>query len=255
MLDGNTTVVGVIPARWASTRLPGKSLVEIAGKPLVLHVLDRVRLARRLDDVVVATDDERIRSVVEAAGGKAVMTRVDHPSGTDRVAEAVAGNAAAVIINIQGDEPLVDPDLIDRLAAVMLANPEWDMGTAAAPILELDDLHAPSVVKVVTGLDGRALYFSRAPIPYARDGFPNDPSQLYRRHIGIYAYRRAFLDKIVAAPPTPLEETEKLEQLRALALGARMVVIETNDIGIGVDTPEDVETVERLLASLTLPSA
>ena len=248
MRDGNTTVVGVIPARWASTRLPGKSLVEIAGKPLVLHVLDRVRLARRLDDVVVATDDERIRSVVEAAGGKAVMTRVDHPSGTDRVAEAVAGNAAAVIINIQGDEPLVDPDLIDRIAAVMLANQEWDMGTAAAPILELDDLHAPSVVKVVTGLDGRALYFSRAPIPYARDGFPNDPSQLYRRHIGIYAYRRAFLDKIVAAPPTALEETEKLEQLRALALGARMVVIETNDIGIGVDTPEDVKTVERLLS-------
>jgi len=249
MLDGNTTVVGVIPARWASTRLPGKSLVEIAGKPLVLHVLDRVRLARRLDEVVVATDDERIRSVVEAAGGKAVMTRADHPSGTDRVAEAVAGNAAAVIINIQGDEPLVDPDLIDRLAAVMLENPEWDMGTAAAPILKLDDLHAPSVVKVVTGLDGRALYFSRAPIPYARDGFPMDPSQLYRRHIGIYAYRRAFLDQIVAAPPTPLEETEKLEQLRALALGARMIVIETNDIAVGVDTPEDVKTVERLLAA------
>lgn len=240
-------VVGVIPARYASTRLPGKSLVEIAGKPLVVHVLDRVRRARRLDDVIVATDDARIRDVVEGVGGWAVMTRADHPSGTDRVAEAVGGIDAGVVINIQGDEPLVDPDLIDRLAAVMRGDPGWDMGTAAAPIGELDDLHAPAVVKVVTGAEGQALYFSRAPIPYARDGFPADPSSIYRRHIGIYAYRRAMLERIVAAPPTVLEQTEKLEQLRALALGARMVVIETNDIGIGVDTPEDVAQVEAVL--------
>ena len=202
MRPSDTRTVGVIPARWASTRLPGKSLVKIAGKPLVLHVLDRVRMARHLDEVLVATDDDRIRTVVEAAGGKAVMTRVDHPSGTDRVAEAVDGNDAAIIINIQGDEPLVDPDLIDRLAKVMVERPEWDMGTASAPILKPADVHAPSIVKVVTGLDGQALYFSRAPIPYARDGFPADPSQIYRRHIGIYAYRRAFLEQIVAAPPT-----------------------------------------------------
>ncbi len=241
-------VVGVIPARYASTRLPGKSLVEIAGKPLILHVLDRVRMALRLDDVLVATDDDRIRKVVEDVGGTAVMTRVDHPSGTDRVAEAVSGTDAEVIINIQGDEPLVDPDLIDRLAGVMVDNPQWDMGTAAAPIIDLDDLHAPAVVKVVTGAEGQALYFSRAPIPYARDGFPPDPSAIYKRHIGIYAYRRSFLDRIVASSPTVLEETERLEQLRALALGARMVVIETDDIGIGVDTPEDVVKVEQLLA-------
>ncbi len=240
-------VVVVIPERYASTRLPGKSLVEIAGKPLILHVLDRVRLAGRLDDVLVATDDDRIREVVEGAGGRAVMTRADHPSGTDRVAEAVAATDADVIINIQGDEPLVDPGLIDRLAGVMIDNPDWDMGTAAAPITDLDDLHAPAVVKVVTGAEGQALYFSRAPIPYARDGFPPDPSAIYRRHIGIYAYRRAFLERIVAAPPTVLEETEKLEQLRALALGARMIVIDTDDIGIGVDTPEDVVKVEALL--------
>lgn len=240
-------VVGVIPARYASTRLPGKSLVEIAGKPLILHVLDRVRMARRLDDVVVATDDDRIRDVVEGAGGKAVMTREDHPSGTDRAAEAVSASDAGIIINIQGDEPLVDPDLIDRLAGVMLETPSWDMGTAATPITDLDALHAPAVVKVVTGEEGQALYFSRAPIPYARDGFPLDPSGTYRRHIGIYAYRRAFLDRIVSSPPTLLEETEKLEQLRALALGARMVVIDTDDIGIGVDTPEDVVRVEALL--------
>ena len=241
-------VVGVIPARYASTRLPGKSLVEIAGKPLILHVLDRVRMALRLDDVSVGTDDARIRRVVEDVGGTAVMTRVDHPSGTDRVAEAVSGTDAEVIINIQGDEPLVDPDLIDRLAGVMVDNPQWDMGTAAAPIIDLDDLHAPAVVKVVTGAEGQALYFSRAPIPYARDGFPPDPSAIYKRHIGIYAYRRSFLDRIVASSPTVLEETERLEQLRALALGARMVVIETDDIGIGVDTPEDVVKVEQLLA-------
>ncbi len=240
-------IIGVIPARYASTRLPGKSLVEIADKPLILHVLDRVRMARRLDSVLVATDDDRIREVVEGAGGTAVMTRADHPSGTDRVAEAVGTTDAGVIINIQGDEPLVDPDLIDRLAGVMIENPGWDMGTAAVPITDLDDLHAPSVVKVVTGAEGQALYFSRAPIPYARNGFPLDPSAIYKRHIGIYAYRRAFLDRIVASPPTVLEETEKLEQLRALALGARMVVIETDDIGIGVDTPEDVAKVEKLL--------
>jgi 3-deoxy-manno-octulosonate cytidylyltransferase (CMP-KDO synthetase) len=248
MSNERTRVIGVIPARWASTRLPGKSLAAIAGKPLVLHVLDRVRQARRLDEVLVATDDVRIRDVVAAAGGIAVMTRADHPSGTDRVAEAAAGSGAGIVINIQGDEPLVDPALIDRLAGVMVDQPQWDMGTAAAPILDLDDLHAPSVVKVVTGLEGQALYFSRAPIPYAREGFPLDPSGIYRRHIGIYAYRSAFLARLVATPPTRLEETEKLEQLRALALGARMVVIETTDIGIGVDTPEDIQTVERLLA-------
>ncbi|MDP7022933.1 MAG: 3-deoxy-manno-octulosonate cytidylyltransferase, partial [Kiritimatiellia bacterium] len=194
-------VVGVIPARYASTRLPGKSLVEIAGKPLVLHVLDRVRMAQRLDAVLVATDDARIRDVVEAAGGTAVMTSEDHPSGTDRVAEAVASIDADVVINIQGDEPLVDPELIDQLAGVMVENPAWDMGTAAAPITTPDDLHASAVVKVVTGGEGQALYFSRAPIPYARDGFPSDPSTIYRRHIGIYAYRRAFLKRIVSSPP------------------------------------------------------
>ena len=231
-------VVGVIPARWASTRLPGKALVPICGKPLIQWVLERVRLATRLDDVLVATDDERIRSVVTALGAKAVMTRVDHPSGTDRVAEAVAGLDAGIVINIQGDEPLIDPGLINGLAEVMVEAQEWDMATAATPIHSPEELNKPSVVKVVFGEQGRALYFSRSVIPFVRDTAPCGLTLW--RHVGIYAYRRTFLVRLVKAPPCVLELTEKLEQLRALHLGARMKVVETQEMGLGVDTPEDV---------------
>ncbi len=238
-------VVGVIPARWASTRLPGKALAPIFGKPLIQWVLERTRQADRLDEIVVATDDERIHSVVTKLGGLAVMTHPDHPSGTDRVAEAVAGRDAGVVINIQGDEPLIDPGLINRLAEVMVRNREWDMATAATPIRDAGELNKPSVVKVVFGAQGRALYFSRSVIPFVRDIAP--AGLTHWRHVGIYAYRRTFLDRLVKAPPCVLEMTEKLEQLRALYLGGRMTVVETNEIGLGVDTPEDIPLAEAAL--------
>ncbi|MEI6515448.1 MAG: 3-deoxy-manno-octulosonate cytidylyltransferase [bacterium] len=238
-------VIGVIPARWASTRLPGKALASLCGKPLIQWVLERVRQATRLDEVLVATDDERIRAAVAALGGTAVMTRVDHPSGTDRVAEAVSGRRGDVVINIQGDEPLIDPGLINRLAEVMVEEPEWEMATAATPIQDAGELAKPSVVKVVFGERGRAMYFSRSAIPFVRDTAP--AGLQHWRHVGIYAYRRAFLERLVRTPPCVLELTEKLEQLRALHLGGRMTVVETNEIGLGVDTPEDVTLAEAAL--------
>lgn len=173
------------------------------------------------------------------------MTRPDHPSGTDRVAEAVAGRDAGVVINIQGDEPLIDPGLINRLAEVMVRNREWDMATAATPIRDAGELNKPSVVKVVFGEQGRALYFSRSVIPFVRDAAPE--GVVHWRHVGIYAYRRGFLDRLVETPPCVLEMTEKLEQLRALYLGGHMTVVETNEIGLGVDTPEDIPLAEAAL--------
>lgn len=238
-------VVGVIPARWASTRLPGKALVPICGKPLIQWVLERTRQARLLDEVIVATDDDRIRAAVEALGGIAVMTRQDHPSGTDRVAEAVAGREAGVVINIQGDEPLIDPGLINRLAEVMVGETQWDMATAATPIRDDDELRKASVVKVVCSAEGQALYFSRSVIPFVRDERPEGLT--HWRHVGVYAYRRAFLGRLVATAPCALEQAEKLEQLRALYLGARMKVLATQEIGLGVDTPEDVPLAEAAL--------
>jgi len=240
-------IVGVIPARWASTRLPGKSLVQICGKPLIQRVVERVRLAKRLDTVLVATDDKRIADVVNALGVKAVMTRPDHPSGTDRIAEALEGIKADIVINIQGDEPLIDPKLIDSLAKVMASGKEWDMGTAAAPITNDNDLNNPSVVKVVWDENGRALYFSRSVIPFVRDKKPESGKALHWRHIGIYAYRKSFLEKFVKTSPSLPEKSEKLEQLRALHIGGRIVVIQTAEAGIGVDTPEDVKYVEAII--------
>ncbi|OGV46475.1 MAG: hypothetical protein A2X46_14690 [Lentisphaerae bacterium GWF2_57_35] len=239
----------MIPARWGSTRFPGKSLAPICGKPLVLWVLERCRLAKELDEILVATDDERIRSVVEAAGGKVAMTRSDHPSGTDRIAEAVRPVAAGVVINIQGDEPLIEPSLIDELALVMKHDSHWDMATAASPILDEEELQSSSVVKVVWGQDGQALYFSRSLIPHIREPGAGGvlAHALHWRHIGIYAYRKTFLQKMVAAPVCDLENAEKLEQLRALYLGCRMKVVTTNSFGLGVDNPADVPKAEALL--------
>lgn len=246
MKDGAT--VGVIPARWGSTRFPGKSLAMIAGKPLIVRVVERALLARRLDRVMVATDDERIASAVRGLADVA-MTRSDHPSGTDRIAEAVAGTAAEIVINIQGDEPMMDPALVDRLAEAMRADATWDMGTAAAPIREERDLTNPSVVKVVWDASHRALYFSRHCIPFVRDApaFGPGVGRPHWRHIGLYGYRRRFLDRLVDTPPCALEQAEKLEQLRALYLGGRMLVLETASVGVGVDTPEDVHYVEALM--------
>ena len=239
-------VLGVIPARWGSTRFPGKSLHPIAEKPLVQWVWERASQARALDEVVVATDDERIQRAVEGFGGTVVMTRADHPSGTDRVAEVAGALGGDVVINVQGDEPLIDPDLIDRLAGFLTDEPGWNMATAATPFQSLEQVLEPGAVKVVFGEQDRALYFSRSVIPHDRDGDFLSAAN-YWRHLGIYAYQRTFLEKLVEAPPCPLEQAEKLEQLRALHLGCRMKIVRTLDTGVGVDAPEDVPRAEEAL--------
>ena len=242
--------IGIIPSRYGSSRFPGKPLAVLAGKPLVAWVVDAVKKAKSLDDVIVATDDERIVSAVEAYGGKAVMTPSELPSGTDRIACA-AGNFADddILVNIQGDEPLIEPDLIDRLVTRMREGDKWDMATAVTPIRSAEDLAAKSVVKVVLDRDDGAIYFSRCPIPCDRDSEPDLSGGLYVRHLGIYAYRGGFLKKYISQAPCALECTEKLEQLRALWMGGKIAVIRTEDEGIGVDTPEDAARVEALLLS------
>lgn len=243
-------ILGIIPSRFGSSRFPGKPLVPLCGKPLVAWVVDAAKRASRLTDVIVATDDSRIADAVAAHGGVAVMTPSELPSGTDRIACA-AGDFADddILVNIQGDEPLIAPELIDSLVDRLLSSPKWDMATAVTPIASLDDLDAKSVVKVVLDRDDGALYFSRLPIPCNRDSSPDLSSGLYVRHLGIYAYRGAFLRKYVAEQPCALENAEKLEQLRALWMGAKIAVIRTQDQGIGVDTPEDAARVEKLLQS------
>lgn len=245
-------IVGVIPSRWGSTRFPGKSLAMISGKPMIQWVVERVKQAKRLDAVIVATDDERIADCVRALAipdVRVAMTRADHPTGTDRIAEAVQGLDADAVINVQGDEPLIDPALIDELAEV-IASHEWDMATAATPIIDETQITDPSVVKALFNRHGQALYFSRATIPHIREPEGISTDGVYWRHIGIYAYRRDYLLKLVAEPPCALENLEKLEQLRALDMGCRMKIIKTNDFGIGVDTPEDVAKAEALLARI-----
>lgn len=249
-------IYGIIPSRYGSSRFPGKPLVMLAGKPLVAWVVDAASKAETLDEVLVATDDGRIADAVESHGGKAVMTPSELPSGTDRVASAARNFIGAdfddddILVNIQGDEPLIDPKLIDELVCRLRDDTSLDMATAATPISSPGDLAAKSVVKVVTDRDGRALYFSRAPIPCDRDHEADLSSGLYVRHLGIYAYRGGFLKRYIAEKPCGLELTEKLEQLRALWMGARMAVVKTRDEGIGVDTPEDALRVERLLSGL-----
>ena len=241
--------IGVIPSRWGSTRFPGKSLAPGGGKPLLAWVVERARQARRLAEVLVATDDERIAAAAESFGVAVALTSPDHPSGTDRIAEAIRGRDADVVVNVQGDEPLIDPALIDRVAGTLLDAADWDMATAAAPIRTAEELHNSDVVKVVRARDGRALYFSRSVIPHVRGaaaGHPPEPGAHFR-HIGIYGYRRAFLERLVREPPCALENLEKLEQLRALDLGGRMAVLDTEAFGIGVDSPADVPKAEALL--------
>ena len=240
--------LGIIPSRYGSSRFPGKPLHLLCGKPLVAWVVEAVKKAKTLDDVIVATDDERIVAAVEAHGGRAVMTPSELPSGTDRIACA-AGDFADddILVNIQGDEPLISPDLIDALVGRMKEGTKWDMATAVTPIKSLDDLNAKTVVKVVLDRDDGALYFSRAPIPCDRDHEPDIAGGLWVRHLGIYAYRGAFLKKYISESPCDLEKTEKLEQLRALWMGAKIAVIRTDDEGVGVDTPEDAVRIEAIL--------
>lgn len=252
---------GIIPSRFGSSRFPGKPLAMLAGKPLVAWVVEAVKKAKGLDEVLVATDDERIVKAVEQYGGKAVMTPSELPSGTDRIACAARNFLGTdfadddILVNIQGDEPLIDPKLIEELAAKLKNDAKWQMATAVTPIRSEKDFAAKTVVKVVLDRDDGALYFSRAPIPCDRDHLPdfatlqpcNIATSLYVRHLGIYAYRGEFLKRYIQEPPCALEKTEKLEQLRALWMGAKIAVVRTDDEGVGVDTPEDAVRVEKIL--------
>lgn len=231
----------VIPARYASTRLPGKPLLCETGKYLIQHVYERALEAKCAGDVIVATDDQRIFDAVRSFGGRAVMTRVDHPSGTDRIAEVAAHLPADVIVNLQGDEPQMDPAGLDLLAAILADNRDTDMATLAVPITNRECYLSPNVVKVVCDDHGRALYFSRSPIPMVRDGEPDFTAQPARflQHLGVYAYRRDFLLKLAATAPHPLETTEKLEQLRVLGTGGTIRVGLVAHAHRGVDTPAD----------------
>jgi 3-deoxy-manno-octulosonate cytidylyltransferase (CMP-KDO synthetase) len=239
--------LGVIPARYGAQRFPGKPLALIAGKPLVQRVYEQARQATQLDDVVVATDDTRILEAVDGFGGNAVMTSPDCPSGTDRAAEVAREFNAELIVNIQGDEPLLKPAMIDQLVAGMLAESNYPMGTLARAIESPEVWANPNVVKVVFGVKGNALYFSRCSVPFGRDDGGRFVAGLAHKHIGIYAYRREFLLKFVTWPQSPLEKTEKLEQLRALENGFGIRVWVTPYDSIGVDRPEDVELVEEIL--------
>lgn len=238
-------IVGAIPARYASTRLPGKPLREIAGRPLIEHVYRRVREARRISRVVVLTDDERIAQAVAAFGGEWEMTPAGCPSGTDRIAWAARNWREEAVINVQGDEPLIDPEAVDRLADHLASHREDPVTTLAAPA-DPEDLEDPNVVKVVLDLRGYALYFSRAGIPYARTGEGFGPL----RHLGIYGYQRQALLRLANLEPTPLERREALEQLRALEHGIPIRVLQVDRASPGVDTEEDLARVEALLREM-----
>ncbi len=250
-------VTAIIPARYGSTRFPGKPLALINGLPMIQHVCQRVAKAEMVDRVIVATDDERIRATVEGFGGEVVMTRDDHPTGTDRLAEVAEKIDSELIVNVQGDEPLIDPRMIDQAIAPLIENRQIKMGTLAAPIDRLDDFHNSNVVKVVKNLAGLALYFSRSPIPWPRDLSPEQlaidlPQLGLLRHIGLYVYRRELLLEYPAWPKTPLENLENLEQLRALERGIELYVAETEYSCHGVDTPADLERVAKLMTAESL---
>jgi 3-deoxy-manno-octulosonate cytidylyltransferase (CMP-KDO synthetase) len=235
-------IVGVIPARYASVRFPGKPLAPLAGRPMVLHVLEAARGAGRLGRALVATDDERIAETVRRAGGEALLTSPDAASGTDRLAEVARRVAGDVFVNIQGDEPMMSPENIDRAVATLLEGPERQISTLAValPASEAPD---PNIVKVAVARDGRGLYFSRSPIPYFRHGEP-----AYRKHLGIYAYRAPTLAELSRLPPSPLERAESLEQLRWLEAGHTIWVGEAISDSIGVDTPGDLARAERMMS-------
>ncbi len=242
--DVRTRILGVIPARFASSRFPGKALAELAGKPMLQHVWERAQMARYLNDVLVATDDERIAAAVRRFHGRVRMTRADHPSGTDRIAEIASSETASLYVNIQGDEPLIDPEAIDAAILSVQGDESVSMGTLKKRIVDPTDIVNPNVVKVVTNLLGDAIYFSRCPIPYERDGRAELP--LYAKHIGLYVYRRDFLLSYPELRIGPLEQSERLEQLRALENGYRIRVVETEYESLGVDTPDDLERVNQL---------
>lgn len=247
-------ITAVIPARFASTRFPGKALADIMGKPMVQHVYERTAQAGLVSDVIVATDDERIAEVVRAFGGRVEMTSKDHETGTDRLAEVAARCDADIIVNVQGDEPLIEPAMIDEAVAPLATDAAIQMGTLKTRIKTLHDFLSPNVVKVVTDRDGFALYFSRSPLPNFRDKWNDLKDEAFAsgkllcyKHVGLYVYRRDFLLQYAKMAPTPLELAEKLEQLRVLENSSRIKVVETIHECIGVDIPTDLEKVLEVL--------
>lgn len=244
--NGIPTILAVIPARYASTRFPGKVIATVAGRPLVAHTYARACEAELVSDVVVATDDDRVREALAPFGIPVVMTRADHPSGTDRIAEVAAQRPdAEIIVNVQGDEPLLDPKAIDAAIAPILDEPDIVMSTARRRLHHRHEIEDANIVKVVTDLRGRALYFSRCPIPHIRDVIDGEAT-CYWQHIGMYVYRRDFLAIYAGLLPTPLEKLEKLEQLRVLENGYPIAVVDTDYRSIGVDTPADLDRVRSL---------
>jgi 3-deoxy-manno-octulosonate cytidylyltransferase (CMP-KDO synthetase) len=237
----------VIPARYGASRLPGKPLAVIAGRPMVEHAYRRASAARGVAAVIVATDDDRIASAVAGFGGRSVMTRPDHASGTDRIAEVARGLSCDLIVNVQGDEPALSPTAIEQAIAPLAADPSIVMGTLGNPLDDASDPQNPHVVKVLVDRQGFALYFSRAPVPYRREA--GAPGSAVLRHVGLYVYRRDFLLILASLPRTPLERAESLEQLRALEHGYRIRVVETAYQSLSVDTPEDLERARRLAAA------
>ena len=253
-------VVAIIPARYASTRLPGKPLIEIAGKPMILRVAERAKQASTIDRVIVATDDERVFQAVAVAGVEVVMTAPDHATGTDRLAEVAAKIEAEIIVNVQGDEPLIEPSTIDAAVAPLLADRSIVMSTTCEPIESVEDALKSNVVKVVIDREGFALCFSRNPIPFPRAAVIEHGSikaalraqpdllRTFNKHTGLYAYRRDFLLTFSELSPTPLEQSESLEQLRALEHGYKIKVVAVTHRSIGVDTPEDLKLVKRMIS-------
>jgi 3-deoxy-manno-octulosonate cytidylyltransferase (CMP-KDO synthetase) len=258
-------VVAIIPARYASVRLPGKLLLPIGGRPLIAHTIEKARSASTVSRVIVATDDQRIFDAVSSIGAEVVMTSTEHRSGTDRLAE-VAGTLPenAIIVNVQGDEPMIAPETIDIAVKSLISDEDADMATTCEPIESVDDLLNGNIVKVVIGDSGYALYFSRSPVPFPRDAslkYGGDANRaireepellsLFRKHTGLYVYRREYLLRLSKLPPTHLEKVEMLEQLRALDDGAAIRVVEAAGSSIGVDTQDDYEKVRELLESKT----
>jgi 3-deoxy-manno-octulosonate cytidylyltransferase (CMP-KDO synthetase) len=255
------SVIAVIPARYSSVRLPGKLLLPIAGKPLILHTLERAAAARNVDRVVVATDDERIRDAVRNVGGEAIMTSADHHSGSDRIAEVAERLPEnSIIVNVQGDEPMISPDTIDRVVDALVGDTTAEMSTACEPIQSKGELLNANNVKVVVSDSGHAIYFSRSPMPFPREAslrYDGDPGRalteepellsIFKKHVGIYAYRREYLLEFTKLPPTKLEQLEMLEQLRALEDGAKICVVDTVGTSVGVDTLSDLERVRRVI--------
>ena len=252
----STPFTVIIPARYGSTRLPGKPLLALAGEPVIAHVWRRARDSGAAR-VIVATDDERIAETVTDMAGEVCLTRADHQSGTDRLAEVVARldlPAEAIVVNLQGDEPLMPPELLKQVANMLAAEPRAAIATLAAPVEDIDMLHDPHAVKLIADAEGRALYFSRAPIPWDREGAPARQLQAARRHLGVYAYRAGFLQRYPTLPPSPLEALEQLEQLRALAAGEWIQVAEAAvEPGHGIDTAADLMTAEARIRALTPP--